>query len=221
MALINTMTLTNPEIETQSPKIRFIFALQKAQSEFPSLVKSKHVDNGKFGYDYLPLEQMLSLIQPVLHKNGFHLSQLFGYTPTSQTLIKTKLVHIGGHEEVSELPLFLPPRDLQRKNEAHVWGGAVTYQRRYSIKLILGLETDMDNNMEIEPEKTSKKNRTPVSTQNLTVVAKDAILKADTRQRLDKCAESLEVRYANRQIPQNDYNDLCHLIKTRKEVIKT
>ena len=69
--------------------------------------------------------------------------------------------------------------------------------------------------------KNPKRDRTPVSTQNLTVVAKDAILKADTRQRLDKCAESLEVRYANRQIPQNDYNDLCDLIKTRKEVIKT
>ena len=39
--------------------------------------------------------------------------------------------------------------------------------------------------------KNPKKDRTPVSTQNLTVVAKDAILKADTRQRLDKCAESL------------------------------
>ena len=69
--------------------------------------------------------------------------------------------------------------------------------------------------------KNPKKDRTPVSSQNLTVVAKDAILKADTRERLDKCAESLEVRYANRQIPQNDYNDLCDLIKTRKEVITT
>ena len=69
--------------------------------------------------------------------------------------------------------------------------------------------------------KNPKKDRTPVSTQNLTVVAKDAILKADTRQRLDKCAESLEVRYTNGQIPQDDYNDLCDLIKTRKEVIKT
>jgi len=69
--------------------------------------------------------------------------------------------------------------------------------------------------------KNPKKDRTPVSTQNLTIVAKDAILKASTRQRLDKCAESLEVRYTNGQIPQNDYNDLCDLIKTRKEVIKT
>ena len=69
--------------------------------------------------------------------------------------------------------------------------------------------------------KNPKKDRTPVSTQNLTVVAKDAILKADTKARLDKCAESLEVRYTNGQIPQEDYLDLCELIKTRKEVIKT
>ena len=215
MALTNTMTETNP-------KITFIKALQKAQKEFPSLVKTKEVGIGtRYGYSYLPLEQMLSLIQPVLHTNGFHLSQLFGYTPTGETLVKTKLVHQDGHEEVSELPLFLPPRDLQKKNEAHVWGGAVTYQRRYSIKLILGLETDMDNNMEIEEEKTNKKDRSAQPVQNLSVAAKDAILKAETRRRLDKCAESLEVRYTDGQIPQEDYLDLCELIKTRKEVIKT
>jgi hypothetical protein len=212
MALINTMTETNP-------KIQFIKALQKAQKEFPSLEKSKKVDQGAFKYDYLPLEQMLSLIQPVLHNNGFHLSQLFGFTPTGETLVKTKLVHEDGHEEVSELPLFLPPRDLQRKNEAHVWGGAVTYQRRYSIKLILGLETDMDNNMEIEPEKTNTKDRSAQPVQNLFATAKDAILKADSRQKLDKCAEALEVYYTNKQMPQINYKDLCDLIKTRKEVI--
>jgi len=215
MALINTMTETNP-------KLAFIKALQKAQKEFPSLVKTKEVGIGtRYGYSYLPLEQMLSLIQPVLHNNGFHLSQLFGYTPTGETLVKTKLVHEDGHEEVSELPLFLPPRDLQKKNEAHVWGGAVTYQRRYSIKLILGLETDMDNNMEIEEEKTNKKDRSAQPVENRSVAAKDAILKANTRKTLDICAGALEVYYTNKEIAQNDYNDLCDLIKTRKEVITT
>ena len=55
-----------------------------------------------------------------------------------------------------------PDPDLQKKNEAHVWGGSVTYQRRYSIKLILGLETDMDNNMEIQEEKPKKEKQKPV-----------------------------------------------------------
>ena len=51
-------------------------------------------------------------------------------------------MHQNGHEEVSKLPLFLPPRELEnpKKNETHVWGGSVTYESRYSIKKILGIE---------------------------------------------------------------------------------
>tara|TARA_R100001443_G_scaffold113649_1_gene128685 strand:- start:1076 stop:1717 length:642 start_codon:yes stop_codon:yes gene_type:complete len=204
------------ETTETNPKIKFIKALQKAQKEFPSLGKSKHVNQGAFGYDYLPLEQMLSLLQPVLHKNNFHLSQIFGYTPTGQTLIKTKLVHADGHEEISELPLFLPPRDLQKKNEAHVWGGSVTYQRRYSIKLILGLETDMDNNMEIEEEKPKKgqkfSNTAPSPTSGIYELAFKWIQKATTQKQLDQVKERLESNLKEGKISQNDKFKLTNAI---------
>ena len=198
-------------------KLAFIKALQKAQKEFPSLGKSKHVNQGAFGYDYLPLEQMLSLIQPVLHNNGFHLSQLFGYTPTGETLVKTKLVHEEGHEEVSELPLFLPPRDLQKKNEAHVWGGAVTYQRRYSIKLILGLETDMDNNMEIEEEKPKKKqpNKSVIQKSPTFALAKDAIEKCNEVEKLDSYTDSFNDRLNEGKITKEEYSKLTDLLETK------
>ena len=65
------------------------------------------------------------------------------------------------------------------------------------------------------------RDRSPEPVQNLTVAAKDAILKADTKEKLDKCAEYLEVRYTNGQIPREDYNSLSDLIKNRQEVIKT
>ena len=209
--------------ETNS-KIAFIKALQKAQKEFPTLGKSKHVNQGAFGYDYLPLEQMLSLIQPVLHNNGFHLSQLFGYTPTGETLVKTKLVHKDGHEEISELPLFLPPRDLQKKNEAHVWGGSVTYQRRYSIKLILGLETDMDNNMEIEEEKPNKRTKegkkeelkTPVSQKSTTfVLAKKAIEECKQLKKLDSYTDSFNDRLNEGKITKEEYSKLTDLLEAK------
>lgn len=198
-------------------KLAFIKALQKAQKEFPSLGKSKHVNQGAFGYDYLPLEQMLSLIQPVLHNNGFHLSQLFGYTPTGLTLVKTKLVHEEGHEEVSELPLFLPPRDLQKKNEAHVWGGSVTYQRRYSIKLILGLETDMDNNMEIEEEKPKKKqpNKSVIQKSPTFALAKDAIEKCNEVEKLDSYTDSFNDRLNEGKITKEEYSKLTDLLETK------
>jgi hypothetical protein len=200
-----------------NPKIAFIKALQKAQKEFPSLEKSKTVNQGSFKYDYLPLEQMLSLIQPILHNNGFHLSQLFGYTPTGETLVKTKLVHKEGHEEVSELPLFLPPRDLQKKNEAHVWGGSVTYQRRYSIKLILGLETDMDNNMEIEEEKPKKPKLKGTLNQKSTtfVLAKQAIEKCRELKKLDSYTDSFNDRLNEGKITKEEYGKLTDLLEAK------
>ena len=200
-----------------NPKIAFIKALQKAQKEFPSLGKSKNVNQGAFSYDYLPLEQMLSLVQPVLHNNGFHLSQLFGYTPTGETLVKTKLVHKDGHEEVSELPLFLPPRDLQKKNEAHVWGGAVTYQRRYSIKLILGLETDMDNNMEIEEEKPKKPKLKSTSNQKSPTfaLAKDAIEKCRELKKLDSYTDTFSERLNEGKLTQEEYSKLTDLLEAK------
>ena len=197
------------------PKVQFIKALQKAQQEFPSLGKTKEVGVGKFGYSYLPLEQMLSKIQPVLHKNKLHISQVFGYTPTGETTIKTKLVHESGHEEVSELPLFIPPRDMQKKNEAHVWGSSVTYQRRYSIKLILGVETDMDNNMELEAEKAHK-SRQAAPPQNVFIAAKAAIEKETDFERLLSHESNLEVRYTQGKITQEEYNHLSSLLKDKK-----
>ena len=141
------------------PNAAVAAALQKAQAEFPTMGKTKQVGVGSFGYSYLPLEQMLSLVTPVLLKNGLCISQGFGCSATGETLIVTRLIHKTGGMIKSELPIFLSEKDMAnpKKNQTHIWGGAVTYQRRYSIKLILGLETDMDFNME-EEEKVQEKN---------------------------------------------------------------
>ena len=138
---------------------KLVSALIKAQKEFPTMGKTKQVGVGSYGYSYLPLEQMLSLVTPVLLQNDLSLSQGFSYTPTGETLLVTKLLHKDGGMIESQLPLFLSQKDMDnpKKNQTHTWGGSVTYQRRYSIKLILGLETDMDFNMEEEEKVTDKK----------------------------------------------------------------
>jgi len=69
--------------------------------------------------------------------------------------------------------------------------------------------------------KTAKRDRSAEQVQNLAVVAKDAILKATTKAKLDQCAEYLDKRYDENQIPREDYNSLSDLIKNRQEVIKT
>ena len=152
---------------TLTEQQELVEALIKAQKEFPTMGKTKQVGVGSYGYSYLPLEQMLSLVTPVLLQNDLSLSQGFSYTPTGETLLVTKLLHKDGGMIESQLPLFLSQKDMDnpKKNQTHTWGGSVTYQRRYSIKLILGLETDMDFNMEeeekVEEKKENRIKRTP------------------------------------------------------------
>jgi len=214
-------------------------ALQKAQAEFPTMGKTKQVGVGSFGYSYLPLEQMLSLVTPVLLKNGLCISQGFGCSATGETLIVTRLIHKSGGMIKSELPIFLSEKDMAnpKKNQTHIWGGAVTYQRRYSIKLILGLETDMDFNME-EEEKVQEKKinkgevietlreqvQAKVSNQPDTDatfgLAKNAILNAKSREQLTDHQKNIATRFTQGKLTITQKEELQTLIVNKIKVLK-
>ena len=214
-------------------------ALQKAQAEFPTMGKTKQVGVGSYGYSYLPLEQMLSLVTPVLLKNGLCLTQGFGCSDTGETLIVTRLIHKDGGVIKSELPIFLSERDMAnpKKNQTHNWGGAVTYQRRYSIKLILGLETDMDFNME-EEEKVQEKNinkgevietlreqvkeisHTSNTTDKTFGLAKDAILSAKSKEQLIDHQKNIATRFAQGKLTITQKEQLETLIVNKIKVLK-
>jgi len=226
------MTETNPNAAVAA-------ALQKAQAEFPTMGKTKQVGVGSFGYSYLPLEQMLSLVTPVLLKNGLCISQGFGCSPTGETLIVTRLIHKSGGMIKSELPIFLSEKDMAnpKKNQTHIWGGAVTYQRRYSIKLILGLETDMDFNME-EEEKVQEKNinkgevietlreqvQAKVSNQPDTEatfgLAKKAIEIASSEDQLTDHKKNIATRFAQGKLTQQQKIELDRAIISKQMKLK-
>ena len=133
-------------------------ALQKFQQECPSLTRSKE----GYNYQYTPLEEMLSVIQPVLHQNGLILIQPPTSTCDGVSIILTRLIHVeSGQEITSELPIFLP-EDMGNK-PMFTWGGSLTYGRRYAIKMLLGIEPDMDTNTE-EVEVIEKKNKPAAKT---------------------------------------------------------
>jgi len=134
-------------------------ALQNFQQECPSLTRSKE----GYNYQYTPLEEMLSVIQPVLHQNGLILIQPPTSTCDGVSIILTRLIHVeSGQEITSELPVFLP--DDMGNKPMFTWGGSLTYGRRYAIKMILGIEADMDCNTE-PVEVIEKKNKPAVKTE--------------------------------------------------------
>ena len=127
-----------------SPKNKALFeSLLNFQKECPNLTRNKQA----FNYKYTPLEVMLSVIQPVLHKNGLLLIQPPETTSDGVSIILTRLIHVESGEEItSKLAVYLP--DDMGKKPMFSWGGSLTYGRRYAIKMLLGIEPDMDTNTE-------------------------------------------------------------------------
>ncbi len=134
-----------------TPKKKLYQALLNFQKQLPDLKKDKTAGMGKFQYKYCSLENLISSIQPVLHSNGLILIQPQDYNEHGQTLIVTRLIHVESGEEIkSQLPLFLP--ENMGAKPMFAWGGSQTYTRRYAIKMLLGIEPDMDTNTETDTE---------------------------------------------------------------------
>lgn len=120
-------------------------ALVAAQSEFPSIPK-----NAKgYGYKYATLDDILTIVKPILHKNGLAITQLL-----EQDGIRTMLLHDSGEyiESWAQLP---PLSQGKNMNAAQAAGAAITYMRRYGISALLNLSVDEDTDGTIK-EKSSK-----------------------------------------------------------------
>ena len=138
-------------------------SLLNFQKQLPDLKKDKTAGMGKYQYKYCSLENLISSIQPVLHANGLILIQPQAYNDHGQTLIVTRLIHVESGEEIkSEMPLFLPENMGAKPQFA--WGGGLTYGRRYAIKMLLGIEPDMDTNTEQDTELGDVKEPPPKKT---------------------------------------------------------
>jgi len=138
-----------PTTKTKDPQAELIEALIEFQRTCPSIAKDKE----GYGYKYTPLEKFLSVVNPALNKVGLAQSQSYDFAispdgETSKTIIVTTLFHKSGASITSRLPVREPLGRNAKKDIMHEWGGITTYSRRYALKMILGLEPDMDMNLE-------------------------------------------------------------------------
>jgi hypothetical protein len=113
--------------EWSDEKKSFREAFIKARSEFD---KVKKTAPGHFG-NYADYEAIYSAVEPALSKYGFTIHQPMKLTPNGVALT-TKLSHVDGYEEISEM--LLPLRE-----ELFDIGSSITYLRRYQLVTLLGL----------------------------------------------------------------------------------
>ena len=137
------------QAKTKDPQAELIEALIEFQKTCPSIAKDKE----GYGYKYTPLEKFLSVVNPALNKVGLAQSQSYDFAispdgENSKTIIVTTLFHTSGASITSRLMVREPLGKSPKKDIMHEWGGITTYSRRYALKMILGLEPDMDMNLE-------------------------------------------------------------------------
>ena len=127
---------------------------------YESLVDSGYTQTITQTFDKMELARILLFLQmaqftlcDISLKVGLAQSQSYDFAispdgENSKTIIVTTLFHKSGASITSRLPVREPLGKNAKKDIMHEWGGITTYSRRYALKMILGLEPDMDMNLE-------------------------------------------------------------------------
>jgi hypothetical protein len=109
-------------------------AMLNFQSEVTKIAKS--AKNPFFKSTYAPLPDILETIMPVLQKHGLVMMQF----PKGQNELETIILHPVSGEFMSESYYMKPA-----KEDPQAYGSVITYQRRYALGAILGLNIDEDD----------------------------------------------------------------------------
>jgi len=117
-------------------------ALAEAQKELKNPANS--ADNPYFKSKYAPLQGILTLVRPILAKQGLSVIQSIDSTDAGIG-VKTLLLHKSGQHILCE-PYYMP----LAKKDPQAAGSAITYARRYALTALLGIcgddEDDDGNN---------------------------------------------------------------------------
>lgn len=126
------------KMETRQAEKAFTEALSDFQGECPIIAKNKKVSFGTTKYDYAPLDEIVSVIKPLLSKHG--LSYSFDIkTEDKMTFMITTIYHKGGFSKSS----FYTFDSLGEgsMNQSQKRKSAVTYAKRAGLENALGLVT--------------------------------------------------------------------------------
>ena len=176
MEINNETTSVTNESRTSESLGQLGEALAQAQSEFPTIPKTKTVevrthDGKSYKYSYADLADILKVISPITSKYGLSVVQIPIVSNKGNTLV-TRLLHSSGEWIESELPL------RQQRDGAQALGSVLTYMRRYALSSMLNIATDVDDDGQIadtdhvgaEPEvqtQAPKKQKKPDNTEDL------------------------------------------------------
>ncbi len=131
------------------PKPGIYSALAEFQFLCPPLKKDAKADvttlkGGKYSYNYGSLPRMLEHIKPHMKAAGLMHTQPIVFEDGHQYLV-TKVFHVETLESI-ESKMLIPEVEFTGMNIFQSMGSGITYLRKYSLKSILGISEDEDDN---------------------------------------------------------------------------
>ena len=127
----------------------FAGAMAEFQAECPPINKTSTAkivtkSGASFGYTYAELDEIAKVVRPILHRHGLSYSWDSDLTDDGRLICKCTARHVNGHSETST---FKCPIDTDaRMSEPQKHAAALTYAKRQSLCMVLGLTTtDADN----------------------------------------------------------------------------
>ena len=114
-----------------------------------------------YSYNYAPLDEILSVIQPVLGPLGLSVSWRSRVEPM-QVIVSCRISHtLGHHEESGDIAMPIVAGDGSGANPAQRVGIAATYAKRYALLGIIGMAPEDDDDAEGQEQQDAATGRAP------------------------------------------------------------
>lgn len=130
-------------MKTSQNQTALVQALFAAKRSFPRIEKNKRGQSGNRQFNYAPLDVIMDAIDPVLAKHDLFVTQ-----GTDGHNLITRLEHVSGEWRETSMPVNADHANMQS------YGIEITYRRRYSYQLIVGIVTEEDIDIKEKNKKT-------------------------------------------------------------------
>lgn len=123
-------------VQADRARQAFYAAFAEMQKDLPAVERRGTGHNAK---KYARFEDFIEAIKPTLTAHGFSLSHRIKQPTAALIEITAILAHRDGHAE--ETSIALPPDTSGNKTAVHALGSAISYGKRYTGLLIIGVAT--------------------------------------------------------------------------------
>ena len=130
-------------LDANAAKVAYATAMRAAQAEIKTILKRG--ENKSTGSWYSTYEDLMLTVGPVAERNGFSIAFDTDDPPKSEipmVRVVAHVTHIAGHTETYKLDLPADGKGAKGGDvmtRTHATGSAITYGRRYLVKMIFNV----------------------------------------------------------------------------------